>query len=328
MTTTTVNPVLLLTAVVRRVERLSPSFVRIRFGGHGFVHLGPEGPTLDQRVKLLIPTPGRAVASTLLEPEGWYAAWLALPEADRGHIRTYTARAVEGEGCERQLVVDFVLHGHGGSGAHGAAAGPAGTWAAGASVGDEIGVLAPRRGHERAFGGIEFDPGVARRLVLVADETALPALASIVESLPPDTRGVAVMEVPDATDFLDVRFPVGIERHWIARGSRPRGEHTLALLREWLHLQPDERAVADATSLGPFADLDDDVWETPVYSSSGDDIAAVGRARPAPGDGDTYAWVAGDADTVKACRRLLVGEGGMPRAQVAFMGYWKQGRAS
>lgn len=89
MTTTTVNPVLLLTAVVRSVERLSPSFVRIRFGGNGFEHLGPDGPTLDQRVKLLIPGRGRPAPTALLDADGWYAAWLALPERDRGHLRTY-----------------------------------------------------------------------------------------------------------------------------------------------------------------------------------------------------------------------------------------------
>ena len=328
MTTTTLSPVLLLTAVVRRVERLSPSFVRIRFGGNGFEHLGPEGPTLDQRVKLLIPSPGRPAPSALLDPDGWYAAWLALPEADRGHLRTYTARAVEGEGPERQLVVDFVLHGAADPhGDHGAGAGPAGTWAAAAAVGDEVGLLAPRRGHEDRFGGIEFDPGAARRLVLVADETALPALASIVESLPPGARGVAVVEVPGATDFLDVRFPAGMERHWIARGSRPRGEQTLAVLRECLRLDTDGPADANLPSLGPAADLDDDVWETPAFSSSGEKVTAAGQQTHRPEGGDTYAWVAGDSDTVKACRRLLVGEGGMPRPQVAFMGYWKQGRA-
>jgi len=336
VTTTTVNPVLLLTAVVRGVERLSPSFVRIRFGGKGFEHLGPEGPTLDQRVKLIIPSRGRPAPSALLEPEGWYAAWLALPEADRGHLRTYTARAVEGEGDDRQLVVDFVLHGHGahdaGAGPVGPVspvglAGPAGTWVMGASVGDEIGLIAPRRGHERGFGGIEFDPGAARRLVLVADETALPALASIAESLPPGARGVAVVEVPDATDFLDVAFPPGIERHWVARGDRPRGEQTLGVLRRCLRLDTDSRDAPDLRTLGMAADLDDDVWETPAFSSSGDDVAAPDEARGPVGSDDTYAWVAGDSDTVKACRRLLVGEAGMPRPQVAFMGYWKRGRA-
>ena len=326
MTATAVNPVLLLTAVVRHVERLSPSFVRIRLGGDGFEHVGPEGPTLDQRVKLLIPSPGLPVPTHRIDPDNWYAGWLALPEQDRGHVRTYTARAVEGEGEDRQLVVDFVLHGP--DGHTGAAAGPAGTWAATATVGDEIGLLAPRRGHERSFGGIEFAPGAARGTVFVAEETAVPALASIVESLPAHARGVAVIEVPDATDFLDVRFPAGIERHWIARGDRPRGEQTVALLRECLRLDTDGRSVADLPSLGLAGDLDDDVWETPVYSSSGEDVTVDPGGAARPGAADTYAWVAGDSDTVKACRRLLVGEGGMPRHQVAFMGYWKQGRAS
>lgn len=324
MTTTAVNPVLLLTAVVRRVERLSPSFVRICFGGVDFEHLGPEGPTLDQRVKLLIPSSGHEVPR--LDPDGWYAAWLALPEHERGHVRTYTARAVEGEGDDRQLVVDFVLHGPDGHG--GAPAGPAGSWAEEATVGDEIGLLAPRRGHERSFGGIEFAPADARRLVLVADETAVPALASIAEALPADADGIAVVEVPDATDFLDVRFPPGFEVHWLARGDRERGSQTLATLRSCLRLDTEGRAPNELPSLGRSADLDDDVWETAMYSSSGDDVTVSLQEAALLGPDDTYAWVAGDSDTVKACRRLLVGEGGMPRHQVAFMGYWKQGRAS
>ena len=226
---------------------------------------------------------------------------------------------------ERELVVDFVLHG---PDDHGSGAGPAGTWAARAAIGDELGLLAPRRGSERGFGGIEFAPGAARRIVCVADETAVPALASILESLPPDSTGVAIIEVPGASDFLDVRIPAGIEAHWVARGRRARGEQTLALVREWLRLDTDPRAVSDLPSLAR-ADLDDDVWETPVYSSSGDDVSAADADdRGGLGPDDTYAWVAGDSDTVKACRRLLVDEGGMPRSQVAFMGYWKHGRAS
>jgi NADPH-dependent ferric siderophore reductase len=114
----------------------------------------------------------------------------------------------------------------------------------------------------------------------------------------------------------------------VARGDRPRGEQTIALLRECLRLDTDGRSVADLPSLGVAADLDEDVWETPVYSSSGDEVTASPDAAPLLGPEDTYAWVAGDSDTVKACRRLLVGEGRMPRHQVAFMGYWKQGRAS
>ena len=90
--------------------------------------------------------------------------------------------------------------------------------------------------------------------------------------------------MPDASDFLDVRIPAGIEAHWVARGRRARGEQTLALLRECLRLDTDGRAVSDLPSLGR-ADLDDDVWETPVYSSSGDDVSAAADDRGEPGPG-------------------------------------------
>ena len=79
------------------------------------------------------------------------------------------------------------------------------------------------------------------------------------------------------------------------------------------------------------ADTDDaDVWETSVFSSSGETVAvspAEAAESATPGPEETYAWIAGDSDTVKAIRRILVGEVGMARHQVAFMGYWKVGTA-
>lgn len=313
------SPVLLLTGVVRAVERLSPAFVRIWLGGEGFEHVGPEGSTLDQRIKLLVPDPGRPVPTAAFESAGsgdWYAAWLALPEAERGHLRTYTARRIDGDGGDRRLVVDFVLHGTDGH----RPAGPAATWAASARPGDEIGVLAPRRGLERGFGGIEFAPGAARRLLLVADETAVPALCSILESLPGDAQGVAVAEVPDSGDILEHVAPDGVQVHWIARGERARGRASIALLRAVCDLDaPVGRAASE-----PAPDGDDEVWETPVFSSSGEPLEP--ETAPATPE-ETYAWVAGDSATVKAIRRLLVGEVRMPRHQVAFMGYWKDGAA-
>ena len=42
---------------------------------------------------------------------------------------------------------------------------------------------------------------------------------------------------------------------------------------------------------------------------------------------DTYAWIAGESWLVKALRRSLVNELGLERAQVAFMGYWREGVA-
>ena len=72
---------------------------------------------------------------------------------------------------------------------------------------------------------------------------------------------------------------------------------------------------------------DTDVWETSVFSSSGETVAADPTEAAIAGPDEAYAWVAGDSDTVKAVRRILVGEVGMARHNVAFMGYWKVGAA-
>jgi NADPH-dependent ferric siderophore reductase len=70
-------------------------------------------------------------------------------------------------------------------------------------------------------------------------------------------------------------------------------------------------------------DVDPDLWETPVYSSSGENVAR----REAPSYRDLYAWIAGESGVVTALRRHLVRDLGMDRRQVAFMGYWRRGVA-
>ena len=93
---------------VRSVERLSPSYVRIELGGDPLAEFGVDGPLYDQRIKLVFPTESGSL-------EG-------------GPMRTYTVRAVRGEGVDTRLVVDFVLHLAEG------ATGPASTWAAAATT--------------------------------------------------------------------------------------------------------------------------------------------------------------------------------------------------
>ncbi|UWF78561.1 SIP domain-containing protein [Microbacterium sp. EF45047] len=41
----------------------------------------------------------------------------------------------------------------------------------------------------------------------------------------------------------------------------------------------------------------------------------------------THAWLAGEAGTITALRRHLVRDLGVDRRSVAFMGYWRAGRA-
>ncbi len=307
--TATAEPTMILDQLeVTGVEQISPHFVRIEFGGAALADFGVDGHLYDQRIKLVFPpTSGRLPQV----PSGYdeaFAAWYALPEAERGHMRTYTVRQVRGEGIDTRLVVDFVLHLAEG------ATGPAASWAAAARPGDRVVVLAPRRGV--AFGGIEFAPGDARQLLLVGDETAVPAISAILEQLPANAIGTAVLEVPADGDVLPVRHPSGVEVVWLPRGERQHGARLVDAVR-------DHFGASSAVESVPDEAIDPDLWETPVYSSSGEDVEtpmAVGHDLAG-----LYAWIAGESKVVTTLRRFLVQELEIDRHQVAFMGYWRHG---
>ena len=65
-------------------------------------------------------------------------------------------------------------------------------------------------------------------------------------------------------------------------------------------------------------DIDQDIlWEVPRTAKGG---AAL---KSAP----LYAWLAGEAGAIKTLRRHLVTDHGIDRRAIAFMGYWRLGRA-
>jgi NADPH-dependent ferric siderophore reductase len=292
---------------VVRVELLSPSFVRVELGGPVLADFGVDGPLWDQRIKLVFPGSSGRLPSFAGADESWYATWLDLPADDRGHMRTYTVRDVVGTGPDTRLVVDLVLHLDDG------ASGPGSRWAASARPGDRLVTMAPRRG--APYGGIEFAPGSAERLLLVGDETAVPAVSAILEQLPAGARGTAFLEVPVGGDVLDVDAPVGVEVVWLPRDGAPLGERLHAAVVAHLG------APAERPEVVPD-EIDPDLWETPTYSSSGE--AVVDEA---PVHADLYAWIAGESGVVTGLRRHLVRGLGIDRRQVAFMGYWRQGVA-
>ncbi len=288
------------------VERISPSFVRVVLGGPDLAEYGVDGPRYDQRIKLIFPVPGQ-VAPAALDSEA-LESWWELPEEQRGPMRTYTIRDVLGSGREARLVVDIVVHQDG-------LAGPGANWALAARPGHRVRVLAPRRGVP--YGGIEWAPPSVQDLLVVGDESALPAIASILEDLEPSSRGRVFVEVPDAGDIADLAAPTGIELCWLPRGHTDAGARVVPAIREHLGLESGD--FADQTEVDP------DLWETPTWSSSGEE---VGQTRVMGGDlAHFYAWIAGESRMVTTLRRALVGELGVDRSQVAFMGYWRKGVA-
>ena len=292
------------------------SFVRLTLGCADLASFGVGGH--DQRLKLLLPQqPVDAYRLDEALADGdWYSWWLALPDGLRPVMRTYTVRAVRPELGE--LDVDFVLHG-----VDEGVAGPASTWAASARPGDEVVVVGPTGAGTGPMWGVAWaPPPEARTLLLAGDETALPAISAILEQLPAGVRVTALLEVPTTADAtapaLQVRSAADVAVHWLPRDGRHRHGELL------------ERTVREVT--GPLVDTRSPDARTPDAPGEAEDpdtgvLWDVPEQPVASGPACLYAWLAGEAGVVKALRRHLVHEVGVPRTSVAFMGYWRAGRA-
>lgn len=184
-TTRTRSPYVLALAEVQAVERVSPNFVRVTFGGEELDEFGTPGDVFDARIKLIFPPSPEVVPPLDRDAEDWWAAFLAVAEEERGSMRTYSIRELRTDGSGTQVVVDFVLHLQPGL------TGPASTWASTAEIGRRLFLIGPRRGREDR-GGIEYAPGGAGSVLLAGDETAAPAIARILEDAPRDLRGGGV----------------------------------------------------------------------------------------------------------------------------------------
>jgi NADPH-dependent ferric siderophore reductase len=284
---------------VARVHALAPSFLRVTFTGHDLDEFASQGA--DQRIKVLLPLPTTGLADCPLGGD-WYAQWRALPEGRRNPMRTYTVRGART--LEREVDVDFVLHGP---------TGPASTWALQAQAGDEIVLIGPNARFPGHPGGVEWRPPAGTRALLLAgDETAVPAIGAIAEALPYGTGARVMLEVPTEDDVLDLDVPADVRLTWLPRrcGSttRPLGALLAAAVRAAAEEIGGTAATADGDGLDP---------------------AAPGREVPAePGGPPTaaYAWLAGEAGIVTGLRRHLLRQTGLDRQSVAFMGYWRRGQ--
>lgn len=291
-------------ARVVEVRPLSDNFVRISFSGPEFEHFGQSG--LDQRIKVVIPFQDGSMGDfgqfdeQTIEDGTWYTNWRELPAAERNPFRTYTVRRIDP--ANGVLEVDFVLHHD---------PGPAGAWAAAAKPGDELVIVGPDERSEQSHVGLDWHPGSARRLLLAGDETAAPAICSILESLTGAVDVDAFIEVPTPGDVLPLTVVDGIRVHWIARGDASHGERLRDAVTAWTTRSAELLRAAAAPRPQELADIDVDqeiLWDSPEE-----------------GEGEFYAWIAGESSVVKGLRRLLVTDQGVDRKRVAFMGYWRLG---
>lgn len=292
---------------VLRRERLSPHLVRVTFGDAALSEADPwiADAGYDQRIKLIFPAHGRSL-DDFPRGDDWFTVWRALPDDERAAIRTYTLRQVRRSLGE--FDVDMVDHGD---------SGPGSRFAGTAAVGDQVLILGPNDAFDGDAGGLEFHrEAAAGTHLLVGDETAIPAIWGICERLPQAARGLVCVETADAADVVDLPRPPGVEVSWV-RSAPVRGELQTEVVRRWLAAHPE---LTQGGGLGS----DSDSVDTTIFFDGSDD--AYWETTTAP-DPRFSVWIAGESSVVKSLRRVLVNEFEVPKSTVAFMGYWREGRA-
>jgi NADPH-dependent ferric siderophore reductase len=285
-------------ALSRRIN-LSPSLTRLVFSGPDVAEMNTLAP--DQRVKLFFPAADGSL-HRLPSNQHWKAAHSALPAEQRPLMRTYTIRALRREALE--VDVDFVLHG---------VNGPASAWATHAQVGDCLQMVAPNLAYEGDPGGYEWKPPQGlHHVLLMGDETALPAIAGILERLADQQPALAVeafIEVPSQADCLPLHHSPATRLHWLPRETL-RCDHGQAM-RQAVREQATLAQAGVATGV-KLEDVNLDkriLWEQASTQNS-----------------VFHAWVAGESATVMDIRRYLIKERGLPRDCLTLMGYWRAGR--
>ncbi|MFD9427759.1 MULTISPECIES: siderophore-interacting protein [unclassified Streptomyces] len=199
---------------VTDVRRVTPRTARVTFTGEDLPVLMEDRP--DQQMKLCLPREGQRVPRLPRQDADdtygmrWYEAYLAIPESERPWMRGFTVRSYDRG--RNAMTVDFVLHGD---------TGPATRWVSAARPGDVLGMVGPSSMYARPLPASDW-------LLLAGDETALPAIGTLLEALPAGARALAYIEVADAAEEQELPSAAGVGVHWV---HRDRGGSLLGAVR-------------------------------------------------------------------------------------------------
>ena len=190
------------------VEPVTPRMVRVLFSGSGFDAFAREAAergNTDTYVKMMFAKPELG----LIPPYDLDALRAHLAPEDMPSQRTYTIRKIDH--VARTIAIDFVKHGD---------TGIAGPWAERVSTGAKVILSSP--------GGNYRPNPEADEHLFFGDESAIPAIAASIESLPPSARGRAFIEVGSAEDEIAINAPEGVELFWLHRNGAACGSVMVA----------------------------------------------------------------------------------------------------
>src|ERR1700728_3201351 len=171
------------------VSTIAPRLLSVLVTGDDLDGFADAAPTSHLKVFLpaegqdapILPTPG---------PDGTVVA----PDGPAPVVRTYTPRRYDP--ATKTLEIQFLLHG----------TGPASAWAQRAKPGDKLAVAGPG-------GRFSLEP-VADHWWLGGDESAIPAVGTLLEALPETTAVDVHIEVDGPDDEVELTGPVKTTITW------------------------------------------------------------------------------------------------------------------
>lgn len=182
------------TEVTPRMRRVTLSVADVSpfIGGH-------------MHVRLLVPPKGRAPVWPNLQENGR----IGWPEGeDELLVRIYTIRSVDPDA--NHVTVDIFQHA-----AEGVST-PGSDFARDTRPGDTLAIMGP------GGGGLPD----ARNILFAGDESALPAIARMVEEAPPGVTMTAIIEVEDKDEEQKIQEPGLTSLEWLHRSDSPAGNRS------------------------------------------------------------------------------------------------------
>ncbi len=181
-------------AEVVRVKRLTPHMIRVVLAGDELEGMTSQGPA--EHLKVFLPPAGE---SNVVLPEWGPDGPILMEGQQRPLNRTYTPRRWDPKA--RELTVDFLLHGEG----------PGSTWAQQAEPGQVVAVSGK-------MGGTYKIDTEADWYLIAADDSALPAVATLLEALPASCAAHVFVEVGNKDEELDMESPAPFQVTWLHHG--------------------------------------------------------------------------------------------------------------
>jgi NADPH-dependent ferric siderophore reductase len=200
-------------ADVLGTRMITPHMIRITLRSDEFAGWITDVP--DQFITFIFPPDGADRAKPAVRKDFTWDQWSTMPPEERVHANNYTVRAWRPETLE--VDVDIVLH-------EGSTKGM--DWARTTGAGEVLAIWGPR---------VAYNPPPGMEwLLLFGDDTAIPGIAVILETLEASVSAEVLIEVDSTEDEQPLTTRDGVTVRWFHRnGAHPgTGSALLDAIRE------------------------------------------------------------------------------------------------